>query len=42
VSGGGRGSSARNQLVRQIKKEEGLSSPQASKQIKETNLYSSG
>ena len=40
VSGGGRGSSARNQLVRQIMKEKGLSLPQASKHIKENNLYS--
>ena len=42
VSGGGRGSSARNQLVRQIMKEKGLSLPQASKHIKENNLYSRG
>ena len=40
VSGGGRGSSARNQLVRQIMQEKGLSLPQASKHIKENNLYS--
>ena len=42
VSGGGRGSSARNQLVRQIMKEKGMSLPQASKHIKENNLYSRG
>ena len=38
VSGGKR-SSARNDLVRQIMKEKGMSLPQASKYIKENNLY---
>ena len=37
VSGGGRVSSAGNQLVRQIMKEKGLSLPEASKHIKENN-----
>jgi hypothetical protein len=38
VSGGKR-PSARNVLVRQIMKEKGMSLPQASRHIKENNLY---
>ena len=38
VSGGKR-SSARNDLVRQIMQEKGMSLPQASKYIKENNLF---